>query len=399
MVKRMYFFKSDSCFEYDPRPGTDRVVKTKKIAARFKGLDAEFAKGIDAAVNWGDGFVFLFRGGACWKYDALADRVATPAPTTIAAQWPTFPASFTTGIDAAFNSGTGRAYLFKGDQYLRYDIAGNRVDTPDPGTSPYPRGIGDPNGWRGLPSTFESGLGAAVFGGNGKIYFFKDSQYVRLTFATRSVDIVQPPYPLPINPIWNGLPTTLDAGVEWIQAGTAKLNVTLNTTRQHNVDPNTGFASLGRAFIMAAAFATDGHPSLCGCAEYRQFVRGTLSRNGRPQPHLLPDPAGGQPVLLLPIAGLPPQNFQEDGSGDPVRFYGHRNDPPDRQGRYHNGNRDKPDQRSGCRYFGIDSPIMNGVPGELVDIDLEFRGVIIDVAADHEIIAERFWAVRCLGVL
>jgi hypothetical protein len=183
MVKRMYFFKSDSCFEYDPRPSTDRVVKTATIARRFKGLDAEFAKGITAAVNWGDDFVFLFRGNACWNYDALADHAATPAPTMIAAQWPTFPASFTTGIDAAFNSGTGKAYFFKGRQYLRYDIAGHRVDTPDPGTSAYPRDIGDPNGWRGLPSTSESGLDAAVFGGDGKIYFFKDSQYVRLTFA------------------------------------------------------------------------------------------------------------------------------------------------------------------------------------------------------------------------
>jgi hypothetical protein len=37
MVKRIYFLKGNSYFEYDPRPGTDRVVKGPiSIDTRFK---------------------------------------------------------------------------------------------------------------------------------------------------------------------------------------------------------------------------------------------------------------------------------------------------------------------------------------------------------------------------
>jgi hypothetical protein len=152
---------------------------------------------------------------------------------------------------------------------------------------------------------------------------------------------------------------------------------------------------------MTAAFATDGHPSFCGCAEYRQFVRGTFTRNGKLEPFFIPNPNDGPAVLLLPkpVSGSPLQDFQEDGAAGTVKFYGHRNDAPDPKGKYHNGNPNNPDQRSGCRYLGIDSPIMTGAPGELVQLDVEFRGVIIDAAADDEVIAEQFWAVSCAGVL
>jgi hypothetical protein len=55
---------------------------------------------------------------------------------------------------------------------------------------------------------------------------------VRLTFAQRSVDEIDPPYPYAISPIWAGLPPTLNAGVEWIQAGSASLDIQLVPTCQ-----------------------------------------------------------------------------------------------------------------------------------------------------------------------
>jgi Hemopexin len=399
MVKRIYFFKDGFCFEYDPRPGTDRVVKgPTPIGSRFKGLNSTFAMGIQAAVNWGDGFVYLFKGDEYWKYDALRDRVDTPTLRKIQEGWPTFPPAFAAGIDAAFNSGEGKAYFFKGNQYLRYDVATDRVDAPDPGTSPYPRAIADPNGWRGLTASFESGIDAAANAGDGKIYFFKGNEYVRLTFASRSVDLVDPPYPRAINPAWSGLASNLDAAVEWIQAGSATLEIVLNPLGCPKVlGPGILDAALGRAFTMTAAFSTTGYPSLCGCAEYRQFVRGTMTINGAPVDRPLPDPAGGPPIKLLPrpAPGSPDDNFREDGdTRGPVPHYGHRNAGADPKGIY-----DQPDQRSGCRYQGIDSPLVSGIVGNAVVLDLDFRGMIVDVSADNEVLVEKTWSISCSGVL
>src|SRR5439155_11000797 len=98
-------FKGGDCFEYDPRPQTDRGVKgATAIGTRFKGLNASFAADLNAAVNWGDGFVYLFKGKEYYKYDALGDRPTTSAPIKIADGWRTFPPDFADGIDAAFNS-------------------------------------------------------------------------------------------------------------------------------------------------------------------------------------------------------------------------------------------------------------------------------------------------------
>jgi hypothetical protein len=392
MVKRIYFFKDGLCFQFDPRQGTDRVVKgPTPIGTRFEGLNASFASKIDAAVNWGDGFVYLFKDDEYWKYDALRDRADTPAPRKIADGWSTFPSAFAAGIDAAFNSGEGKAYFFKGDQYLRYNIDTDAVDAPDPGTAPYPRKISDPNGWRGLPASFNAGIDAAVNGGDGKLYFFKDTQYVRLTFASRSVDQIDPPYPYAISPNWAGLPPTLDAGVEWIQAGSATLDITLAPLCQKVIGESRLEAAIGRAFKMTGHFASTGYPSICGCAEYRQFVRGSLVIAGRPVTLHLPNPAGGPAIQMLPrpAPGAADDNFREDGNklGQP---YGHRNAGVNPIDTY-----DQPDRRTGCRYFALDAPNVHGMIGQSASIDVDFRGVIIDVHADNEVLVERTWTVTC----
>jgi hypothetical protein len=397
VVKRIVFFKGPVCFEYDPRAGADRVVKgPTPLATRFPGLNANFAAGIDAAINWGDGFVYLFKGSEYYKFDALSNRTTDADPRDIADAWTTFPPAFVAGIDAAFNAGNDKAYFFSGDQYLRYRVTDDRVDEPDPGTNPYPRAIADPNGWRGLPVSFQAGLDAAVNAGEGKLYFFKNDEYVRLSYATRSVDVISPPYPYTIGPFWSGVPALLDCAVEWIQAGSATLSIARSSSCLKNTDPS-GLVALGDPFRMVARFSSTGYPSVCGAAEYRQFIRGEMRKNRVDVSPRLTDPAGGPPRAML---GHPPDrssivNFQEDGRpGATPPFYGHRLAPPDRNGTY-----DQPDQRSGCHYEGKDTPLAQGSSDELVDIDLEFRGVIIDVAAGDEVIAEQRWTVRCTDVL
>src|SRR5215813_11611079 len=108
-VKRILLFQGGSVFEYDPRAGIDKVVNgPKSIESRLRGLKPPFTSGIDAAVNWGDGNLYLFKGAQYWKYDILLDRATTADPVAIAVGWTDFPADFKAGIDAAFNAGEGK---------------------------------------------------------------------------------------------------------------------------------------------------------------------------------------------------------------------------------------------------------------------------------------------------
>ena len=65
----------------------------------------------------------------------------TGYPYSIAKGW---DGLWSKGIDAAINWGNGKVYFFKGNQYMRYDIASNKFD---PG---YPRRI--ENAWPGVTS-------------------------------------------------------------------------------------------------------------------------------------------------------------------------------------------------------------------------------------------------------
>ena len=88
-----------------------------------------------------------------------------------------------------------KAYFFKGGQYVRYDLAADEVE------SGYPASIGTE--WNGLtPAGFASGLDAAVNWGNGKAYFFKGGQYLRYDITTDTADAG---YPAPMAGAWPGL--------------------------------------------------------------------------------------------------------------------------------------------------------------------------------------------------
>jgi len=399
LTKRVYFFKGNKVWIYDPRPAADRVIDGPHfISERLNGLEPPFTEGIDAAINWGNGFIYLFKGPKYWQYDILLNTVATPKPALIASRWSDFPLAFQLGIDAAFNAGQGKAFFFKGSQYLRYRVGGEHegVDTPDPGTRAYPRDISDPNGWRKLPSGFASGIDAAVNANNGKIYFMKGDSYVRLTFASRAVDQVSPPYPYHIADVWHGLPEDVRGGVEWGQAGGTTLAQDFQSGCESSAESLLG-GTVGRIFTVDMRSASTPYPALCGCAEYRQFVRGNHELNGVRRASPLPDPNGGanRPMLPRPTTGAPDENFLEDG--DPlaptVKLYGHRKLPPDTIGRY------EPDQKAGCHYRMVDRPWQDGTPGQTAGFDLDFKGAVIDVCSGNEVIAELRWNVSCSRVI
>jgi hypothetical protein len=188
---KVYFFKGPQYARYDV--GADRVDPgyPKPIQDLWTGFPASFAAGVNAAVVWVNGKVYFFRGSQYLRHDIAADRVDAGYPRPIAGAW---PGLWVDSIDAGIVWPSGKAYFFKGSQYMRYDIATDKVD---PG---YPRPI--QGNWPGFPASFAAGVGTAVVWNNGKAYFFKGSEYIRYDIATDRVDAG---YPRPIKDSWPGL--------------------------------------------------------------------------------------------------------------------------------------------------------------------------------------------------
>lgn len=147
-------------------------------------------------------------------------------------------------------------------------------------------------------------------------------------------------------------------------------------------------------FRMLASFRNEMLPSLnpvtcsCSCCEYRQDVRGFFKYDGEELPFPL---AGGQLMDKL--------EWREDGMRrriDGVErdiHYGHRDQPP-------SGLVDAyaPTRAFGCSYEGMDAPFLAGRPGAPFEIDLDFRGRIIDTCTGATVVTKT-WGFRMKGLL
>jgi Hemopexin len=206
---KAYFFRGDQYVRYDW--AKDRVEAGYPLALAAWHLPADFVTGIDAALNGQGkyaGKAYFFKGNQYVRYDWASDRAEVGYPAALAA-W-NLPAYFAFGINAALNGQgkyAGKAYFFKGNQYVRYDWATDRAEAG------YPAALA---AWN-LPAAFASGIDAAVNGQGkyaGKAYFFKGDQYVRYDWATDKVDAG---YPLAITS-WPGVAELLDVGIAKNQA-------------------------------------------------------------------------------------------------------------------------------------------------------------------------------------
>jgi len=155
---------------------------------------------ITAAINWPGGKAqFFLSDGTYVRYDIAADRADPGYPKPVDdGTWPGM-GGYGTKIIAAFNTRDNKAiFILSTGDYLRYDIASDRVD---PG---YPRPVNDET-WPGL-EPFASSISGAINWANGKVYiFFSDGRYVRYDIAADHVDAG---YPKPINEqTWPGLNT------------------------------------------------------------------------------------------------------------------------------------------------------------------------------------------------
>ncbi|MFF5206606.1 hemopexin repeat-containing protein [Streptosporangium sp. NPDC000396] len=199
----VYLFRGGRYLRYDR--GDDTAGDSFGVAGNWPGLAETGFDQPDAAVNFEAGKVYFFRGPDYVRYDVASDKVDSGYPLPVADHWPGFQeAGFGANIDAAVNWGNGKVYFFKGPDYLRYDIADDKVE---PG---YPLPVADH--WPGFQEAgFGANIDAAVNWGNGKVYFFKGPDYLRYDIAD---DKVEPGYPLPIADHWPGLgPTGFGASV------------------------------------------------------------------------------------------------------------------------------------------------------------------------------------------
>jgi hypothetical protein len=197
-MNEVYFHNKDQCVRFDINAD---VVDGAAIAIGelWHGLaDVGFADGIDAAVNYGNGKAYFFKGNSYVQVDIATTQVDSAA-AFIVDNWSGMgDAGFDEGIQAAVNYGDGRVYFFKADKYVPYSIGEEAVEG----------GVGSIIDWA-LPQGFESDLDAVINYGNGKLYFFKGSQYARFDTAT-----VRGEYSAAVVDYWTGMgPAGFGAGL------------------------------------------------------------------------------------------------------------------------------------------------------------------------------------------
>jgi hypothetical protein len=129
------------------------------------------------AVDLGNGKILFFNGNKFVRYDKALDRMDSGYPKAMSGTIANWPASFTY-VDAATRIGS-KVYLFNQGNYIRYDVPSGVIDQQ-------PRTI--VGNWTGWPVSGWTSIDAALDYGNGKIYFFKGSQYIRFDIATDKVD-------------------------------------------------------------------------------------------------------------------------------------------------------------------------------------------------------------------
>ncbi|WP_304517935.1 hemopexin repeat-containing protein [Cecembia rubra] len=227
--KKIYFFKGENYTRVDPlngwaveagypkliasqrigrRPDLKAAMANLQIDSNWPGIPASFGSNLDAGL-WSDTNkkVYLFKGSQFIRIDPFNNwEMDAGYPKPIAGNWPGFPSAFATGIDAALWSDTNkRIYFFKGNQFIRVNpAAGWQVEAG------YPKPIS--GNWPGFPTSFASGVDAALWSGtNKRIYFFKGNQYIRVNPANAWQ--VEAGYPKVISNNWKGLPSNFKAGI------------------------------------------------------------------------------------------------------------------------------------------------------------------------------------------
>lgn len=177
-------------------------------------------------VVWNNGKIYFFQGNDYARYDIVQDKAdredesGNLYPRAIQDSW---TGLFRENIDAAVfwpappPGGTENktvAYFFKGDQFLRYDVTADHVDSADGAGRPYPQPISLK--WPGIWTDRVDAVVVWPVPRNGRLvaYFFRDDQYIRFDVKRHRAD---PGYPKPITGNWPNFKFVdgIDGAVVW----------------------------------------------------------------------------------------------------------------------------------------------------------------------------------------
>jgi Hemopexin len=196
-IGKAYFFRRHQFVRYDWLQNKVDDGYPQPLSAW--NLPGPFATGIDAALNGQGPYIgkaYFFRGNQFVRYDWLQNKVDDGYPQPLSA-W-SLPGPFGTTVGDALE-GEGpyfvKAYFFRGNQFVRYDWLQNKGDDG------YPQPI---SAWN-LPGPFATNIDAALNGQGlyiGKAFFFREDQYVRYDWLQNKVD---DGYPKPIVGNWPGI--------------------------------------------------------------------------------------------------------------------------------------------------------------------------------------------------
>jgi hypothetical protein len=175
---KAYIFQDPTYRRYDNASGL-KEQGNLSTSDNWPGLRPQAA---DAAIYYGFGKAYFFYGDEYVRYElgsngpegVEADYLPPNPPFKTTDHWSGLGAA---RIDAALNWGNGKLYFFRGPDYLRYDITLDRVD---PG---YPKPI--TAGWQGV---WTDGVDAALYQGGSFAYFFKGSEFRRFNVDIDNVD-------------------------------------------------------------------------------------------------------------------------------------------------------------------------------------------------------------------
>ncbi|MFC3886125.1 hemopexin repeat-containing protein [Bacillus songklensis] len=192
-VGKAYFFEDTKYRRYDFRTGKEDQPRFDIAPNQWPGLRPNAP---DAGVYWGFGKVYFFYRDEYVRFDIFngtVDPYYLPPnpPRKIAGNW---PGLWTDYIDAAVNWGNGKIYFFRDSEYMRYDISLDRVD-PN-----YPKPIS--SAWPGI---WPDKLDAVLYQGGEKAYFFKGNEYRRFNLVINNVDQSGPIDSLTLDPVPPGM--------------------------------------------------------------------------------------------------------------------------------------------------------------------------------------------------
>lgn len=171
-------------------------ILPRNLATGWYGIP--FPK-LDATVNYPNGQTYMFYGSEYIRWDYNEEAYLTPK--SISEDWK--GVNFTKIDAAVYWESTQKIYFFSGDEYVRYDIAEEKVDRG------FPMKI--KSGWAGME---EFGKIDAAFPWKDKVYFFSGNKYVRFSFTDNRID---EGYPKTINKTtWKGVNfDKIDAALVW----------------------------------------------------------------------------------------------------------------------------------------------------------------------------------------